>query len=411
MSNPWRVLGIPKGSDRSAIRRGYAKKLKATNPEDDPEAFKRLREAYEYALQLASYQWIEDESPVDAEEASADAPGDPGDPGDPADTESEEPAPPPAPIDPDAEELDRLVDSLEAKLAGPWRNDAHTQNLFDRILAHPGTDSLDGRTRVEFRIGALIAEHVPASDSILLDAIRAFEWNRVGRAEQWPFVAALDRHEEWKLIAAFERAGHPFYRAWRALTTPPTTRWSRAMLAHTHHGPRIAELLDIIDYQSNGLLPSTLPAEVAWWRARVGQGTFAIASYAWAIGVGLLVWALLWLIGAPAMLAVGLALASAAAVAADRFGIDRGYQPLGIWWNRQRGVSRRIWQWLMRGWPLLMAVAPFLALLLPAGWWSAVAVASLCAMAVFGLRLSGDGQMTPLAILWSAIVVLLVALA
>ena len=400
MSNPWRILGIPKGSDRAAIRRGYAKKLKTTNPEDDPEAFKRLREAYEWALQMASYQLAEDEpEDIPAEIATA-----------PHDAPPEQPAPPPEPADPEADELDGLVDALETKLGGPWRNDAHAHNLFTRIIDHPGMDRLDSRTKVEFRIGALIAEHVPGSDAILLDAIKAFEWNRVGRAEQWPFVAALDRYEEWKLIAAFERGGHPFHRAWGALTSPSATRWSRTLLAHSHHGPRIAELIDIIDYQSPGLLPSTLPAEVAWWRARVGQGTFTIASYGWAVLVGLLVWGLLWLAGTPIVLAIVFALASFAIVAADCFGIERGYQRLGIWWNRKRPPSRRIWQWLMRFWPLLMAVVPFLVLLLPTNWWATGLVVTLCATTVVGLRLSGDGQLTPLAMVWGAIALLIVAL-
>ncbi len=405
MSSPWRVLGIPKGSDRAAIRRGYAKKLKTNNPEDDPEKFKRLREAYEYALQLASYQWVDenplDEGPQDAAPVEQDHPSDAPD---------QQQAPPPEPADPEAEELDGLVDALETQLASPWRDDVRANTLFDQILGHPGMDSLDGRTQVEFRIGAMIASNVPASDAILQLAIRTFEWTRVGRAEQWQFVAALHRHEEWKLIAAFERPGHPFHRAWNALTNPPATRWSRALLAHSHHGPRIAELLDIIDYQSNGLLPSTLPGEVAWWRERVGQGTFTIASYAWAVGIGLSVWGLMRLVGAMPSLAIGLALASTAILVADRFGIERGYQQIGIWWNRQRPPRRRLWQALMRFWPLLMAVAPFLALLLPASWWAAGAVAMLCVVTLFGFRLSGDGQMTPLAILWSAAALLVVTL-
>lgn len=403
MSSPWRVLGIPKGSDRAAIRRGYAKKLKTTNPEDDPEKFKRLREAYEYALQMASWQHC-DESAEPAEQVASEDDADDA-------IEAEEPqASPPEPVDPEADALDGLVDLLAGQIASPWRNDARAQNLFAEILGHPGMDSLDGRTRVEFRIGALIAEHVPSSDAILVDAIKAFEWNRVGRAEQWPFLAALGRHEEWKLIAAFERPGHPFHRAWSALTNPPATRWSRAVLAHSHHGPRIAELLDIIDYQSNGLLPSTLPAEVAWWRARTERRTFVIAAYVWAVAVAAVVWWLLWLIGAGPVVALGLGLASGALVAADRYGIDGGYQRLGIWWNRQRGRRRALWHKLMRFWPLPMAIIPFLVLLLPPSWWAAAAVTVLCAVTVFGLRLSGDGQMTPLSIVWSAAAVAIVAL-
>ncbi|WP_273826156.1 J domain-containing protein [Pseudomonas asplenii] len=46
----WEVLGLPSDADPRSIKRQYASLLKRTRPDDDPEGFQRLREAYEQAL-------------------------------------------------------------------------------------------------------------------------------------------------------------------------------------------------------------------------------------------------------------------------------------------------------------------------------------------------------------------------
>ena len=52
----WTVLGIEPTADKKAITKAYRMQLMHTNPEDKPEEFKVLREAYEQALSWASRQ-------------------------------------------------------------------------------------------------------------------------------------------------------------------------------------------------------------------------------------------------------------------------------------------------------------------------------------------------------------------
>ncbi|WP_240344357.1 J domain-containing protein [Paenibacillus sp. SYP-B3998] len=49
----WIILGIEPTTDISTIKKAYAKKLKIYHPEDDPEGYQKLREAYETARKRA----------------------------------------------------------------------------------------------------------------------------------------------------------------------------------------------------------------------------------------------------------------------------------------------------------------------------------------------------------------------
>ena len=87
--SPWALLGIAPTADAAAIRRAYARRLKLTRPDEDPEGFQRLVQARDAALKeaavMADGSWEEDTEPEDEDEpalaavdpiggASADAP-------------------------------------------------------------------------------------------------------------------------------------------------------------------------------------------------------------------------------------------------------------------------------------------------------------------------------------------------
>jgi hypothetical protein len=68
--NIWTILGIRATASERDIKRAYAQQLKTTRPEDDPQGFQDLREAYETALRMARYAGdIEEETEAEAEEA------------------------------------------------------------------------------------------------------------------------------------------------------------------------------------------------------------------------------------------------------------------------------------------------------------------------------------------------------
>lgn len=52
----WEILGIDPTHEVSAIKKAYAAKLKIHHPEDDPDGYQRLREAYDQATKLAKRQ-------------------------------------------------------------------------------------------------------------------------------------------------------------------------------------------------------------------------------------------------------------------------------------------------------------------------------------------------------------------
>ncbi len=57
----FQILGINELNDERIIKTAYMQKLKETNPEDDPEGFRRLREAYEKAIELLHSEGEEEE--------------------------------------------------------------------------------------------------------------------------------------------------------------------------------------------------------------------------------------------------------------------------------------------------------------------------------------------------------------
>lgn len=61
----WTILGLPADADTRRIKRQYATLLKQTRPDEDPEGFQRLREAYEQALRIKEWEQLREDDASD----------------------------------------------------------------------------------------------------------------------------------------------------------------------------------------------------------------------------------------------------------------------------------------------------------------------------------------------------------
>ncbi|MFJ4142300.1 molecular chaperone DnaJ [Pseudomonas sp. NPDC089734] len=69
--NCWNVLELDRNADERSIKRQYAKLLKVNRPDEDPDAFQRLRDAYEQALNLARHRIDEEDTEYEPEDSTA----------------------------------------------------------------------------------------------------------------------------------------------------------------------------------------------------------------------------------------------------------------------------------------------------------------------------------------------------
>lgn len=69
MTEVFRILGIEETKDERRIKQAYRDKLAVTNPEDDPEGFKRLRAAYEEACHYAKGNLEQEKEEADDSES------------------------------------------------------------------------------------------------------------------------------------------------------------------------------------------------------------------------------------------------------------------------------------------------------------------------------------------------------
>jgi hypothetical protein len=138
---PWDLLGIESDADERAVRRAYARLLKQQRPDEDAEAFQRLRYAYESALQMARGVVAKN---VEAAAAANVSGAEPAVPIEATHEPASAPATSRAAIDtPDVQAATREPDAFETAV-----------QLWQNFIAH--ADDLESRRSLQDLFGAVV---------------------------------------------------------------------------------------------------------------------------------------------------------------------------------------------------------------------------------------------------------------
>jgi len=355
VSDVWDVLGLEATQDRNAIRRAYARRLRATHPEDDPDGFMQLREAYEHAL-----AWLDHAEAVAAMEAAEAAQAvrieDVEPPLDEAAPARPSSAAEPAPPDVQAEHQRRVAHLGELVAAEQPADPARIEAAFADLLASPAMDEIDTAARTQDWIARLILHHAPASDPLVGQAIRAFGWDgQAVRPRDGGWIdAVLVRADDIALRGDLLRRTNPHHRAFLALRRPATTpppvreRWSPAFER------RMAQLLVTVLRIRPGLQNDVDPQSLTFWGGRL-QGPRLSMAARWIAALAPLVPGLFVLLLGQPVVAAAVYVAGGGAVLLVAAAYSYGLAVLRARW-RDDWKWRSPWWWRIGWLPAGLAV-------------------------------------------------------
>lgn len=264
-SQAWKKLGLDKTQDKRAIKRAYAAKLKAIDPDSDPKGFLALREALDMALWQADIaeQPHNDDAFDEDEDEHYDAYGEnwSGD-------HAEEYVPPP--LDEDGIRRHRLAEILWDD--DPiWPMEAEAQQLIEQIVAEAEAGNIEEAGQTEDWLLWLTANTIRRSDCIIPYLEGHYRWReKVGTIHaSHAHNAVGGRYDDLVVLAALKRPDHPDHPAFEQLTLPrefPPDYFQRAAL-----GANIRNLIGNIR-QNNPTVEWDFDANtVALWEQAVGR--------------------------------------------------------------------------------------------------------------------------------------------
>lgn len=279
------VLGIDPGVDQRAIRAAYARKLRETHPEDDPEGFKILRTAYESAMVFA---WHEAARQLEKIGVRAD---------DSEDAQPLEPAPHQAATDQGEDNnLDEAADRHEPA-GDPWpeaemaqhfqaRKDLidaiertspslNLQVLLAKLLETPAMARLDVCEDTAAWLVQVLHHARPNSDPLIDPVIAWFDWEKASSNIDAPHHArAAVQLRQWikqegpanEFLARASKPGHEFHKAYLEACQPPPDDGSPAKYKRLRHAALMERFLRNMDLQAPAAAQALNADTLAWWR-------------------------------------------------------------------------------------------------------------------------------------------------
>lgn len=284
-ANPWQILGVRPTIDQAAVRRAYAKRLKQTHPEDDPEGFKLLRWAFDTALAQTRRQVAYDE-PAGALPAAPEArprprgdtvsgpnvarPGQPGPAQDRAELEDERAS---------LEALRAACARVEALVEDPSSDRAARREAMERAIALAKPLSIAMRERAEDWTARLIGRNTAETDSLITVAMDGFGWEdgRVGRQSPAAEVV-LARYHDLRYLQVLGATSGPDGDAFSALKGRPTLLRKLWWRLHPLLRSRVGSFLNRIGRERPAIINSLDPDALEWWQAYLSRPRLSAAG-------------------------------------------------------------------------------------------------------------------------------------
>jgi hypothetical protein len=261
----WSRLGIERTADELLIRRAYARQLKRTNPEDDAEAFKALRAAYDEALTSARQVAVagaKKEQPPDETGKSIG----------PARVITSTGAIDNRQISVRAQGVEQLqadFHALDALVRTDLPEESALRETFARCLASPALRYIQTQLVFEHTVAMWLIAKRPATDGLFAEAAARFDWERrEGGVGLSPDIALAIRQlrdlQYWDTVRAPDG---PLARACNSLTSTPSPLWLRTQMVVFNLDRTSKVLLREIFGQHGSLVRKLNPAALDWWKS------------------------------------------------------------------------------------------------------------------------------------------------